>query len=54
MKRLILIMCLVLLLMIAIANINDITELIIEQYNIIIQETHNDINKAFNSLIGVN
>ena len=53
MKRLILIMCLVFLLMIVIANINNIAELIVEQYNIIIQETHNDINKAFNSLIGV-
>lgn len=54
MKRLILMICLVFLLMVIAVKADDIAEWVINQYNIIVEEMQEDINKTFDSLIGVN
>lgn len=53
MKRLILMICLVFLLMILAVKADDIAEWVINQYNIIVEEMHSDINKTIDSLMGV-
>lgn len=51
MKRLILMICLVFLLMTIAVKADDIVEWIIGQYNTMMEEMQEDINKTINSLI---
>ena len=53
MKRLILMICLVFLLMIIAVKADDIAEWVIGQYNTMMEEMQEDINKTIDSLMVV-